>query len=277
MPQAVLLLHLLLFLQFLGAVIVLTLQSLEYVASRRLYFIGQLSTEQPSIATLLSFLISGFSILASTVLLCLSRSKDFKVSSMDRGIGVVMAIIWVAFVVILFVLESSPSTDFSDAGKGYQPLWIAIRVMAIFTATCWFIRTGFQYAILVTSKIKSSSNNGPSSIQPEGPKWERHPSLSESLHSFSINDKHMNPYHNSSSIHSIRRGDSPLKHSLTNISEENTPPVPKLDAAATIDKPPSTKSIIEEQETPPTTENNEKNKHRSLIFNEMYTDRDGYL
>ncbi|KAI8584673.1 hypothetical protein K450DRAFT_217434 [Umbelopsis ramanniana AG] len=276
MPPAVLLLHLLLFLQFLGAVAVLALQSLEFVSSHRLYYTGELSTDQPSIATLLSFLISGFSILASMVLVCLTRSSNLKVSSMDRNIGLAMTLIWIALVVILFVLERPLSSAVSAAGKSYQIFWLAVRVMAIFTATCWTMRTVIQYITLVQTKIISSSNETPSSIQPERPKWASQPSMSESLQSFSINDKHMNPYHSATSVNSIRRGDSPLRHPLTNSSVEDIPPLPKP-AEGNYDKPPSTNSTPEQPETPTNTGNNEIDKHRSHIFQEMYTDRNGYL
>ncbi|CAO3689591.1 unnamed protein product [Umbelopsis ramanniana] len=276
MPPAALLLHLLLFLQFLGAVAVLALQSLEFVSSHRLYYTGELSTDQPSIATLLSFLISGFSILASMVLVCLARSSNLKVSSMDRTIGLAMTLIWIALVVILFVLEQPLTSAFSAAGKSYQTFWLAVRVMAIFTAACWTMRTVIQYVSLVQSKITSSSKTIPSSIQPERPNWASQPSMSESLQSFSINDKHMNPYHSATSVHSIRRGDSSLRHPLTNSSVDDIPPLPQP-AEGNTDKPPSTKSAPEEPETPTNTGNNEIDKHRSHIFQEMYTDRDGYL
>ncbi|KAI9289979.1 hypothetical protein BC943DRAFT_355810 [Umbelopsis sp. AD052] len=276
MPPATLLLHILLFLQFLGAVAVLALQSLEYVSSHRLYYTGELSTDQPSIATLVSFLISGFSILASMVLVCLARSTNMKVSSMDRSIGLAMTLIWIALVVILFVLDRPLTSATSAAGKSYQAFWLAVRVMAIFTATCWTMRTAIQYITLVQSKVTSSSNETPSSIQPARPKWASQPSMSESLQSFSINDKHMNPYHSATSINSIRRGDSSLRHALTNSSVEDIPPLPKL-AEGNNDTPPSTNFTPEQPETPTNTENNEIDKHRSHIFQEMYTDRNGYL
>jgi len=173
-------------------------------------------------------------------------------------------------------LEQPLTSAFSAAGKSYQTFWLAVRVMAIFTAACWTMRTVIQYVGLVQSKITSSSKTIPSSIQPERPNWASQPSMSESLQSFSINDKHMNPYHSATSVHSIRRGDSSLRHPLTNNSVDNIPPLPQP-AEGNTDKPPSTKSVPEEQETPTNTGNNEIDKHRSHIFQEMYTDRDGYL
>lgn len=274
MPLVSCLLHILLYAQLAGAATVLILQSLQFVTYRRIYYFGQFSTEQPSVATLLCFLISGFSILVSMVLLCLSRRKTFKVSSMDRGIGLAMTSVWTVLVIVLFLLEHTISGDLGEVGAGYKAFWIAVRVMAIFTLICWAMRTFILYTSLVRLNLESSSSRPSTQLQTDGEKWRSQPSMSESFHSFAINDKHMNPNPSTTSLHSSRRG-SQLKYTVANISLDNITPLPRT--SSTRDKAdisPSTRSGISDSETLPKTDNYDKDKHRSHIFNEIHTDRE---
>lgn len=274
MSLASTLLYSLLYAQLVGAVTVLTLQSLQFSTSRRMYYTGQFSTEQPSIATLLCFLISGFSVLVSGLLLCLSRRHPLKISSMDRGIGVAMSSIWIALVIILFLLERSMNDNTSDVAKGYKSFWIGVRVMAIFSATCWALRTVVLYTKLVRSSIGSSNRRESTTLPKQRLKWPNQPSMSESLHSFSISDKHMNPNPSSTTVHSSRR-ESQLKYSVSNVSMENLPPLPRSSSTEdNADVPPPIPSAASDNGTLRNSEENEKEKHRSQIFNEIHTDRD---
>jgi hypothetical protein len=98
--------------------------------------------------------------------------------------------------------------------------------------------------------------------------------MSESLHSFAISDKHMNPNPSSTTLRSSRR-ESQLKYSISNVSMENLPPLPRSSSTEdNTDVPPPIPSAASDNGTLRNSEENEKEKHRSQIFNEIHTDRD---
>ncbi|KAG2172907.1 hypothetical protein INT43_000257 [Umbelopsis isabellina] len=246
------------------AITVLVIQSLEFSLFESRNFHSQVSTDPRTVAIILCFLFSAFSILVITALLCLATRKTFRFSSMERGIGFAMTGLWISLVVVLFLLEPAKVVQASSDGDNQFKIWLALRVFACMTAFLWLIRTLILYSRLVKASLEATSRR-PSTTLPsiERPKWQSHPSMSESLNSFAINDKHMNP--STASLRSSRR-ESQLKYQLPNDTSESQ----VLKSQQTADGPPDHPvSDIEGGDG-----QNDKHKHRSFFLNEIHQDRE---
>lgn len=247
------------------AITVLVIQSLEFSLFKSSNFHSQISADPPTVATILCFLFSAFSILVITALICLATRKTFRFSSMERGIGFAMTGLWISLVVVLFLLEPAKAVQASSNGANHFKIWLALRVFVCLTAFLWLLRTLILYSKLVKASLEATTRR-PSTTHPstERPNWPSHPSMSESLNSFAINDKHMNP--SSASLRSSRR-ESQLKYQLSADTSDSL--VLKSQKAA--DDPP---------DHPANSDNeagdgqNDKHKHRSLFLNEIHQDRE---
>lgn len=248
------------------AITVLVIQSLEYSMFEGRTFHSQISTDPRTVATILCFLFSAFSILVITALICLATRKTFRFSSMERGIGFAMTGLWIALVVVLFLLEPAKTVQASSDGENHFKVWLALRVFACLTAFLWLLRTVILYSKLVKASLDATSRR-PSTTHPSvggRPKWPSHPSMSESLNSFAINDKHMNP--STASLRSSRR-ESQLKYQLPTETSDSL--ILKSQQAA--DNPPDHPGSDSEGGGDG---QNDKHKHRSFFLHEIHQDRE---
>ncbi|CAM0140626.1 hypothetical protein VKS41_006651 [Umbelopsis sp. WA50703] len=183
---------------------------------------------------------------------------------MERGIGFAMTSLWIALVVVLFLLEPAKTVREGTNGENHFKIWLVLRVLVCLTTFFWALRTFILYSTLVKTSLETTSRRA-STIQPpiDRPKWPSQASMSESLDSFAINDKHMNP--STTSLRSSRR-ESQLKYQLPADTSDSL--VLKSQQAA--DHPPELPVDDKGSEDG----QNDKHKHRSIFLNEIHQDRD---